>query len=88
MGCARYGDAAHLPGKLLAELLPGPVTVLLARRLDAPLCAALNPGITTIGEAVPPLPSYMGATDNCINDMLPTVISAWSTKWFCRACHD
>ncbi len=45
----RYGMCAHLPQGLLDDLLPGPVTVLLTRRSDAPLCPALNPGVATIG---------------------------------------
>lgn len=46
----RYGECAHLPQGLLDDLLPGPVTVLLKRREDAPLCASLNPGVPTVGE--------------------------------------
>ena len=50
----RYGEAGHLQAEqgsaqLLSQLLPGPVTVLLTRRPDAPLCSALNPGVATIG---------------------------------------
>ncbi len=45
-----YGMCAHLPQGLLGDLLPGPVTVLLARRPDAALSAALNPSVQTIGE--------------------------------------
>lgn len=44
-----YGEAAHLPAGLLRALLPGPVTVVLKRRPDAPLAAQLNPGIATLG---------------------------------------
>ena len=43
-------------GEQLEALLPGPVTVLLARRADAPLTAALNPGVATIGVRVPDSP--------------------------------
>lgn len=43
----------HLPEGLLAELLPGPFTLLLARRPDAPLAAELNAGATAIGVRVP-----------------------------------
>ena len=35
--------------RLLRALLPGPVTVVLRRRSDAPLAADLNPGVETIG---------------------------------------
>lgn len=44
-----YGEAAHLPAGLLRALLPGPVTVVLKRRPDAPLAAQLNPGVGTLG---------------------------------------
>ena len=47
---ARYGSARHLPDGLLGALLPGAVTVILARRPDAALCPALNPGLTSIGD--------------------------------------
>ena len=47
---ARYGSASHLPDELLGALLPGAVTVILARRPDAALCPALNPGLPSIGE--------------------------------------
>lgn len=47
---ARYGSASHLPDKLLGALLPGAVTVILARRADAALSPALNPGLPSIGE--------------------------------------
>ena len=46
---ARYGLAGHLPDGLLGALLPGAVTVILARRADAALCPALNPGLSSIG---------------------------------------
>ena len=46
-----YGDAGHLPAGLLAQLLPGPTTVVLPRRPDAPLSPELNPGTSTIGAA-------------------------------------
>ncbi|KAK9846341.1 hypothetical protein WJX81_001906 [Elliptochloris bilobata] len=46
-------ETGHLPQGLLAALLPGPVTLLLSRRADAPLCAELNPGVATIGVRVP-----------------------------------
>ena len=44
-----YGDVSHLPAGLLSRLLPGPVTVVLPRRADAPLSPELNPGTSTIG---------------------------------------
>ncbi len=47
---ARYGSSSHLPDGLLDALLPGAVTVILARRPDAALCPALNPGLSSIGE--------------------------------------
>ena len=46
---ARYGAACHLPDGLLRALLPGAVTVILARRPNAALCQALNPGVSSIG---------------------------------------
>ena len=46
-----YGDAGHLPAGLLPKLLPGPTTVILPRRPDAPLSPELNPGTSTIGAA-------------------------------------
>lgn len=36
--------------RLLRDLLPGPVTVVLRRRADAPLSPDLNPGVATIGR--------------------------------------
>ncbi|DBA65768.1 TPA: hypothetical protein ACH3X2_002808 [Trebouxia sp. C0005] len=45
----RYCHAEHLPEQLLQQLLPGPVTLILQRRQEAPLCAELNPGLATIG---------------------------------------
>jgi hypothetical protein len=48
---ARFGSAGHLQDGLLSALLPGAVTVILTRLPDAPLCAALNPGVTSIGES-------------------------------------
>mmetsp|Transcript_9356 Transcript_9356/g.28148 ORF Transcript_9356/g.28148 Transcript_9356/m.28148 type:complete len:1012 (-) Transcript_9356:263-3298(-) len=48
-----YGEAAHLPAGLLRALLPGPVTVVLKRRPDAPLAAQLNPGVGTLGIRIP-----------------------------------
>ncbi len=47
----RCCHADHLPEQLLQQLLPGPVTLILQRRQDAPLCAELNPGLATIGES-------------------------------------
>ena len=47
---ARFGSAGHLPDGLLSALLPGAVTVILTRLPEAPLCAALNPGVSSIGE--------------------------------------
>lgn len=47
-----YGDASHLPTKLLAKLLPGAVTVVLnkSHNLNNPY---LNPGIVKIGIRIP-----------------------------------
>ena len=47
----RYCHADHLPEQLLQQLLPGPVTLILKQRQDAPLCDELNPGLATIGES-------------------------------------
>ena len=47
----RYCHVEHLPEQLLQQLLPGPVTLILRRRQEAPLCAELNPGLETIGES-------------------------------------
>ena len=44
-----YGDVGHLPAGLLPRLLPGPTTVILPRRPDAPLSPELNPDTSTIG---------------------------------------
>jgi tRNA A37 threonylcarbamoyladenosine synthetase subunit TsaC/SUA5/YrdC len=38
------------------ELLPGPVTLLLTRRADAPLAEELNPGVGAIGVRIPDSP--------------------------------
>lgn len=46
----RYCHAQHLPEQLLQQLLPGPVTLILARKEQAPLCAELNSGLQSIGE--------------------------------------
>lgn len=48
---ARYGATDHLPDSLLRTLLPGAVTVILARRPQAALCQALNPGVSSIGAS-------------------------------------
>ena len=40
----------------MEELLPGPVTLLLTRRADAPLAAELNPGVGAIGVRIPDSP--------------------------------
>lgn len=46
----RYCDVEHLPKGLLEDLLPGPVTVVLKKKADAPLSPALNSGLQTVGE--------------------------------------
>ena len=48
-----FGRADHLPDGLLAALLPGPVTVVLALRGGAPVAANLNPGMDTVAVRVP-----------------------------------
>ena len=47
------GSCQNLPEGLLHALLPGPVTVVLARRPDAPLSRFLNPGLTGVAIRVP-----------------------------------
>lgn len=47
------GDCSAVPPGLLAALLPGPVTVVVARRADAPLSPQLNPGMSGIAVRVP-----------------------------------
>ena len=37
-----YGEIHHLPGGLLSQLLPGPVTIILRQQPDAPLASELN----------------------------------------------
>ena len=49
----RYAERDHLPEGLLEELLPGPMTVMLVRKSAAPLAAALNPGVSTLGIRIP-----------------------------------
>lgn len=49
----RYGYTAHIPEELLQDLLPGPFTVLVTRRKNAPLHPDLNPGVASIGIRVP-----------------------------------
>lgn len=47
-------DTSHLPDGVLKALLPGPVTVLLPRRVDKdPLSPLLNPGASLVGVRVP-----------------------------------
>ena len=50
----RYGHCEHLPQGLLPALLPGPVTVLLRRKPDAPLAAELTSSSPLIGVATKP----------------------------------
>jgi 2',5'-phosphodiesterase len=49
-------SAQDLPPGLLQDLLPGPVTLLLRRRADAPLAPELNPGVPAIGVRIPDAP--------------------------------
>ena len=49
---SRYCAAEHLSEQLLQQLLPGPVTLILRRKQDAPLSTELNPGLDTIGESI------------------------------------
>ncbi|KAL7056091.1 hypothetical protein AAHC03_020914 [Spirometra sp. Aus1] len=53
----QWCNTSHINDKLLATLLPGPVTVILPRRqpLD-PLSPLLNPGVAEIGIRVPDHP--------------------------------
>ena len=53
---ARVGLVGGLPPGLLGALLPGPVTLVLARCPAAPLSPDLNPGVATIGVRVPASP--------------------------------
>jgi 2',5'-phosphodiesterase len=54
--CPPPAPLQHLPPGLVEELLPGPVTLLLTRRADAPLAAELNPGVGAIGVRIPDSP--------------------------------
>jgi tRNA threonylcarbamoyl adenosine modification protein (Sua5/YciO/YrdC/YwlC family) len=47
------GVTENVPDGLLAALLPGPVTVVLARRAGAPLSPQLNPGLPGVAIRVP-----------------------------------
>ena len=49
----RYAEVSHLPPGVLTDLLPGPVTLLLTKRSDAPLAPELNPGTSLIGIRIP-----------------------------------
>jgi 2',5'-phosphodiesterase len=49
----RYCEVNHLPRGLLEDLLPGPVTLVLTRRPDAPLTPELNPGLSSLGIRIP-----------------------------------
>jgi 2',5'-phosphodiesterase len=53
---ASVGDASSLPPGLLDALLPGPVTVVLTRREDAPVSRSLNPGVAAVAIRVPNSP--------------------------------
>eukprot|EP00892_Ulva_mutabilis_P008163 jgi/Ulvmu1/5719/UM024_0071.1 len=50
---AACGDCGGVPVGLLGALLPGPVTVVLPRRADAPLSERLNPGRAGVAVRVP-----------------------------------
>lgn len=50
---AACGHCEELPDGLLSALLPGPVTVVVTRRGDAPLSERLNPGLTGVAVRVP-----------------------------------
>jgi|TARA_B110000977_G_scaffold192513_1_gene266129 tRNA threonylcarbamoyl adenosine modification protein (Sua5/YciO/YrdC/YwlC family) len=53
---SKYADVAHLNPKLLEELLPGPVTLLLRRKTlteGCDLSPGLNPGLGLLGIRVP-----------------------------------
>ncbi|XP_055624214.1 threonylcarbamoyl-AMP synthase [Toxorhynchites rutilus septentrionalis] len=47
-----WGQADHLPGEMLSQLLPGPVTIVVDKsaNLDNPF---LNPGVQKIGIRIP-----------------------------------
>lgn len=47
------GECSDVPVGLLAALLPGPVTIVVSRRGDAPLAPDLNPGMAGIAVRVP-----------------------------------
>lgn len=47
----RYCNVDHLPEGLLEALLPGPVTLVLKKKADAPLSPVLNPGLQTVGKS-------------------------------------
>lgn len=49
----RFVEVGHLPEGLLEDLLPGPVTLLLRRKVDAPLSPKLNPGVASLGIRIP-----------------------------------
>jgi len=49
----RFAATGHLPPQLLADLLPGQVTVLLPRSDASNLPKSFNPGLPTIGVRVP-----------------------------------
>lgn len=49
----KYAHTEHLEIGLLEDLLPGPFTILLARKTGSCLTAHLNPGLTLLGIRVP-----------------------------------
>uniref|UniRef100_A0A5K3FJ30 Threonylcarbamoyl-AMP synthase n=1 Tax=Mesocestoides corti TaxID=53468 RepID=A0A5K3FJ30_MESCO len=52
----QWCDTQGISNDLLSTLLPGPVTVLLPRLPEDPLCPLLNPGVAEIGIRVPDSP--------------------------------
>lgn len=50
---SRYATTRHLPGGLLEQLLPGPVTLVLPRDEGSQLHPALNPGVKSVGVRIP-----------------------------------
>ena len=49
----KYGDASGLPDGLLEALLPGPITLILKRLPDAPVCDEVTAGLGTLALRVP-----------------------------------
>ena len=50
---SQWSNTQGIDNRLLSDLLPGPVTILLPRLDDDPINAQLNPGVNEIGIRVP-----------------------------------